>query len=240
MKEKILAIIPARSGSKGLKDKNILEVEGRPLIDFTIKAALNSNCFDTVMVSTDSSLYSEIAKKCGADVPFLRSLKNSSDASTSWDVVREVLTNYKQRGKKFDYVALLQPTSPLRTENDIIEAIRILTKNKNINSVVSVTEVDHPVQWCFKLKNDNLMKEFGSNPDSFKRRQELEKYYRENGALYLVDAKKIMDQEYNIYLDNCFAYVMSRENSIDIDEELDLFILKSILKKGGIGRSVKD
>lgn len=113
-----IAIIPARSGSKGLPDKNILDLNGHPLMYYTIKAALKSGCFDTVMVSTDSEKYADIAKSCGAEVPFLRSEELSSDTAGSWDVVREVLTQYKVMGNSFDYVALMQPTSPLRNAED--------------------------------------------------------------------------------------------------------------------------
>lgn len=103
-----IAIIPARSGSKGLPDKNIIDFCGHPLIYYTIKAAQESGCFDEIMVSTDSSKYAKIAKMYGANVPFLRSEKMSSDNARSWDTVREVLLNYKQMGKMFEYVALLQ------------------------------------------------------------------------------------------------------------------------------------
>ena len=110
---KSIAIIPARSGSKGLPDKNIRPLNGIPLIAYTIKAALDSGMFDTVMVSTDSEKYAEIARKYGAEVPFLRSAATSGDKSSSWDAVKEVLAQYEsQLGKTYDVVALLQVTSP--------------------------------------------------------------------------------------------------------------------------------
>lgn len=224
-----IAIIPARSGSKGLKDKNVIELCGRPLIDYTIRAALDSNCFDTVMVSTDSEKYAEIARKCGADVPFLRSETTSSDTAGSWDAVREVLTKYSEKSKNFDYVALLQPTSPLRDKYDIINAYNILGR-KDVTNVVSVTEVDHPVQWCFPLDETGSLSTFADSPYSMMRRQDLEKNYHENGAIYIVDAKRIMESDYNLYKDNCFAYKMPRERSIDIDEKIDLIIAKFMIE----------
>ena len=151
---KSLAIIPARSGSKGLPDKNIIDLNGKPLMYYTIKAAIESGCFDEIMVSTDSEKYASVARDCGANVPFLRSSVNSNDCAGSWDAVREVLNEYKKMGICFDYVTLLQPTSPLRTSDDIIGVFNLL-KKEYINNVVSVSEVSHPIQWCFKLVKNN-------------------------------------------------------------------------------------
>lgn len=218
-----IAIIPARSGSKGLPDKNILDLNGHPLMYYTIKAALKSGCFDTVMVSTDSEKYADIAKSCGAEVPFLRSEELSSDTAGSWDVVREVLTQYKVMGNSFDYVALMQPTSPLRNAEDIKNAFKMLSRD-NVHTVVSVTEVEHPVQWCFTMPESGSMKKYAESPYNQMRRQDLETHYRENGAIYIVNASKILNRDYNYYGDNCYGYVMPRERSIDIDNNMDFII----------------
>ena len=119
---KNLAIIPARSGSKGLKDKNIKMLSGKPLMAYTIEAAIESKMFCKVMVSTDSGNYAEIAREYGAEVPFLRSNELSGDKAGSWEVVLEVLQQYQTVGEIFDTVCLLQPTSPLRDSADIIQA----------------------------------------------------------------------------------------------------------------------
>lgn len=222
---KSIAVIPARSGSKGLPDKNIMDLNGKPLMAYTIGAALKSGCFDEVMVSTDSDYYAEIAKNCGAAVPFLRGEATSGDNAGSWDVVREVLLNYTNNGRMYDYVALLQPTSPLRNEEDILGVFDML-KNEDVHNVVTVTEVDHPVQQCFKMPPNGSMKEMAESPYSYARRQDLEPYYRENGAIYLVDAKKIMDRDYNFYADACHGYIMECEKSIDIDTRIDFEIAK--------------
>lgn len=226
---KCIAIIPARSGSKGLPDKNILELNGKPLISYTIKAALESNRFSEVMVSTDSEKYAKIAKVYGANVPFLRSDEMSNDSASSWDTVREVLNGYKELGKAFDYVALLQPTSPLRDAEDIDLLFNVF-EEKNANNAVTVTEVDHPVQWCFELGENNLMDKMSASPYSYMRRQELKPYYRENGAIYLVDAYKIMNPSYNFYADECVASIMPREKSIDIDSKIDFVIANEYMK----------
>lgn len=223
-----IAIIPARSGSKGLPDKNIFDLNGRPLMAYTIDAAKKSHCFDEIMVSTDSEKYAEIARRCGAKVPFFRTPETSSDTAGSWDVVREVLLNYASNGRYFDYVALLQPTSPLRDENDIIAAFEMLSKSE-INTVISVTEVEHPVQWCFKMSEDNSMSEVARSPYKYVRRQDLEKHYIQNGAIYLVNAGRIMDKTYDFYGDGCYGYIMPKEKSIDIDTRVDLEVVKIIM-----------
>lgn len=227
---KNIGIITARSGSKGLPDKNILDLNGHPLMYYTIKAALKSGCFDTVMVSTDSEKYADIAKSCGAEVPFLRSEELSSDTAGSWDVVREVLTQYKVMGNSFDYVALMQPTSPLRNAEDIKNAFKMLSRD-NVHTVVSVTEVEHPVQWCFTMPESGSMKKYAESPYNQMRRQDLETHYRENGAIYIVNASKILNRDYNYYGDNCYGYVMPGERSMDIDSRMDFMIADMHIKK---------
>lgn len=235
-----IAIIPARSGSKGLPDKNIIDLKGKPLISYTIRAALDSGCFDEVMVSTDSEQYAEIAREHGANVPFLRSAEMSCDTAIIWDTIREVLTNYKENGKNFEYVAVLQPTSPLRDASDILGVFE-LRKKQNAHNAVTVTEVDHPVQWCFKLPEDCSMDEMSKSSYNYTLRQDLEPYYRENGAVYLIDAKKIMDSKYDFYADKCVGYVMMREKSVDIDTTLDLIIAEAMMNYGmamGLGSTI--
>ena len=227
---KIIAIIPARSGSKGLKDKNIMPLCGKPLMNYTIEAALKSGCFSTVMVSTDSNYYAQIAVKSGAEVPFLRSEEMSSDSASSWDTVREVLEKYSEQGITYDYVALLQPTSPLRNEDDIKGVVGLL-RREGVKAVVTVTEVDHPVQWCFTMPADHSMHEFAKSPFNYMRRQDLEVFYRENGAVFLVNAQKIMNPGYNFYADGCFGYIMPRDRSTDIDSEIDFKLAEILIKR---------
>lgn len=216
-----IAIIPARSGSKGVKDKNIRILNGKPLIYYTVQAALQSKCFDKVMVSTDSSVYADIAVKCGAEVPFLRSKDKSLDTSGSWDVVREVLNRYNEMGLCFEKAALLQPTSPLRDADDIKGACDMFL-DENVHAIVSVTAVEHPVQWCFRMNADGYIGDVAKSPYINMRRQELEKYYRENGAIYIVNASEILDPDYNLYAKGCYGYEMKSEKSVDIDTEIDL------------------
>jgi len=222
-----IAIIPARSGSKGLKDKNIKLLNGKPLMAYTIEAAQKSNLFDEVFVSTDSEEYARIARSFGASVPFLRNKDLSSDTASSWDVVKDSLSNYKKVGKEFDTVALLQPTSPLRKSDDIINAYDKM-KIENANAIVSVCEVDHSPLWCNTLPGNSSLKDF-INQDLIKKpRQGLETYYRINGAIYIVKTDYLISTE-NIYGNNCYATIMPKENSVDIDDLVDFRIAEALM-----------
>lgn len=216
-----VAIIPARSGSKGLLDKNIKLLNGKPLMAYTIESAINSNIFDEVMVSTDSIKYAKIAENFGATIPFMRSTENASDIASSWDTVEEVLLEYEKKGKFFDDFCLLQPTSPLRTAEDIQNAYRIFNE-KNAIAVVSVCECEHSPLWCNTLGDDMELNEF-INPQNYLQRQKLKKFYRINGAIYIVGRKEFQKDQF-IYREGSFAYIMSQNRSIDIDNLLDFKI----------------
>lgn len=223
-----IAIIPARSGSKGLKDKNIAELNGKPLMAYTIEAAQESCCFDYVMVSTDSEQYADIARKYGAEVPFLRGQVSSSDQASSWSVVKEVLDNLKQQDICFDEIALLQPTSPLRTAEDIRKAFAFY-EDKDAVSVVSVCEVAHPMEWSFTLDESCSMDEYAKSPYRMIRRQDIPKRYMANGAIYITKADIFEKDEIDIYAERCYAYVMSPDKSCDIDTQTDLIVAMSLL-----------
>lgn len=224
---KNLAIIPARSGSKGLKNKNIMELNGMPLLAYSIKAALESEKFSHVMVSTDSKEYAEIAKKNGAEVPFLRDEHNSSDSASSWDVVREVLNKYKDLGITFDTVSLLQPTSPLRTAKDICNAYDLFYEKK-ATSVISVCETEHSPLWCNILSDSLCMDGFLNNKNN-SQRQKLDTYYRINGSIYIVDVKHFLEDK-NIYDSGSYAYIMPIDRSVDIDTKIDFIIAEALIK----------
>ena len=228
---KNLAVIPARSGSKGLKDKNIKELKGKPLLAYSIDAAKESGLFSEIMVSTDSEKYAQTAKELGASVPFLRTKETSSDSAGSWDVVREVLKNYACMEKSFDSVCLLQPTSPLRTAEDICSGYGIM-KEKRADAVVAVCEMDHSPLWSNTLPADFSMAGFIKAEVKGKPRQDLPVYYRVNGALYLWKVE-VLIRELEIYSEKCYAYVMPGERSIDIDTEFDFkmaeFLMENLL-----------
>jgi CMP-N,N'-diacetyllegionaminic acid synthase len=228
--QKIISIIPARSGSKGLKDKNIRPFSGKPLLAHTISAAKESGVFDEIFVSTDSPYYAGIAKEYGASVPFLREYSLATDTASSWDVVKNALIQYQNAGFYFDVVILLQPTSPLRTFGDIQNALKLYCE-KNANAVVSVCETNHSPLWTNTLPEDHSLAHFIREDAKNKPRQLLEKYYQINGALYIVNVDYLMKGN-DIYGDNCFAYIMPKESSIDIDDELDFLIGELLMNKG--------
>lgn len=227
LKEKMsnLAIIPARSGSKGLKNKNILNLCGKPLMYYSITAAIKSGVFEEVIVSTDSSEYAEIAKECGAKIPFLRSKENSSDKASSWDTVLEVLKCYEKIGKSFDNICLLQPTSPLRDETDIKNAYDLI--KKGAKAAVSVCEAEHSPLLVNSLPDDRSMENFLSESGN-KRRQDSGKFYRLNGAIYFVNTEFLKENTF-IYRKGCKALIMSGSHSVDIDSELDFLYAQTLM-----------
>lgn len=224
---KSIAIIPARSGSKELIDKNIKLLCGKPLLAYTIEAAIKSNCFDEVMVSTDSSEYATIAKEFGANVPFLRSKKTASDHASSWDAVLEVISSYKESGKEFSQICLLQPTSPMRDALDIRAAFKKMDK-LDARAIVSICEMEHSFSLCNKVGSNDSLDNFISR-FSNKRRQDVKKYYRLNGAIYLVKLDFLYEDTF-LYRKGCYGLIMEQSHSIDIDTELDLLIAKTILE----------
>lgn len=223
-----IAIIPARSGSKGLKDKNIKELCGKPLMAYSIEAAIESSCFNEVMVSTDSESYAEIARNYGATVPFLRSNASSTDIATSWEMVNEVLEGYRKLGKKFDTFCLLQPTSPLRTADDIKYAYD-LYYNKASFAVVSVCEAEHSPLWCGRLTEPYELDKF-IDVESMKQRQSNGKFYRLNGAIYIVNINRYKNNMY-LYQKGSYAYIMKQEQSIDIDTDIDFLLAELLMEK---------
>lgn len=225
---KNLAVILARSGSKGLRDKNIKLLDGKPLLVYSIEAACDSKIFDCVHVSTDSPQYANLAEKYGADVPFLRSEELASDYANSWDAIEEVLEKYAAIGHFFDMVTLLQPTSPLRAAQDIISAYSMF-QFPEVKAIVSVCEMDHSPLWSNILPADYSMENF-QRLDSFEARQKMDIYYRINGAIYMID-RKFLQENHKIYRKGCYAYVMSKERSIDIDTQLDFDIAEFLLRR---------
>lgn len=229
MNDKILAIIPARSGSKGLKNKNIKKINGKPMISYTIEAAVKSGIFSNIIVSTDSHKYAEIAKNDGAEVPFIRPKKLGTDESTTTEVILHAISEMeKSNDERYDYFMLLQPTSPLRTAENIKKAYSLL-KEKNANAVVSVCETDHNPLWSNTLDESLSLDNFIDKKKD-QRRQELPTYYRLNGAIYL--AKVNYYKKYNnFYTNKSFAYIMNKRESIDVDDIIDFRLAEILLEE---------
>lgn len=227
----VIYIIPARGGSKGLPGKNLQRLGDKPLIAWTIEAALNASVKGKVVVSTDSPEIAAIARALGAEVPFMRPDELASDTASTMDVVFHALEWYKKNNEHFSTVVLLQPTSPLRNASDIDTAL-VLMKNKNAGSVVSVSECAHHPLWANTLAADGSMKGFLKEEVKGKNRQQLPVYYQLNGAIYISDTEKLYRNK-NFLNDETLAYIMPAERSVDVDSELDLLVAgQLILKKG--------
>lgn len=220
--KKVLAIIPARGGSKRLPRKNILPLIGKPLIAWTIEAGLGCKYIDKVIVSSDDDEILKISQNFGADI-IKRPEKLASDTSSSFDALKHTIESID----KYDYIILLQATSPLRHYKHIDEAIELLIE-KNANAIVSVCEMDHSPLWSNKIDKNLSMQGFLREEVLNKRSQDLEKYYRLNGAIYICEVKKLLQQESFFLKENIYAYKMDRKSSIDIDEDID-FKIASLL-----------
>lgn len=214
-KKTFLAIIPARGGSKRLPRKNVLPLAGKPLIAWTIESALNSKLVDKVLVTSDDDEILKVSDSFGA-ATLKRPAALAQDTSTSFDAIKHAIENTE----KFDYIVLLQPTSPLRSSQQIDEAIQLL-ESKSADAIVSVTETEHSPLWANTLPEDDSMTGFLSDNLLNTRSQDLESYYRLNGAIYICKANKLLEASSFFINENIYAYKMTQASSVDIDTELD-------------------
>ena len=224
-KKSFLAIIPARGGSKRLPRKNILNLNEQPLISYSIDAGLKSKYIDKVVVSSDDNEILDIAKKYGADV-IKRPEYLASDTATSFDAIEHAMQNTE----KYDYIILLQPTSPLRTSLHIDEAIELL-EHKSADAVVGLCEVDHSPLWSNTLDESLSLKSFLKDDVLNKRSQDLEAYYRINGAIYICHSDRLLEKKTFFLKDRIFAYKMDRYSSVDIDESIDFKFAEILMKE---------
>lgn len=231
----ILGLIPARGGSKGLPRKNIKPLSGKPIIAWTIEQALASRYLDRLIVSTDDEEIAEVSRKYGAEIPFMRPKELAEDNAKGIDVVLHAIDwlMKNDRRKQYDLIMLLQPTSPLRKFDDIDKAIELLFFKK-AKAIVSVCKVDHHPLWANTLPEDGCMKDFIRKEIMNENRQKLPIFYRLNGAIYIAHCDYLKKQK-SFFGKETFAYIMPKERSIDVDNELDLklienmFIIKGIL-----------
>lgn len=215
--KKILALIPARGGSKGIPNKNITDLAGKPLIAYSIDACKGSRFVDDIVVSTDSEKIATIARTFGAEVPFMRPEELAMDTSKTLDAVLHAVSELKKQGREYDSIVLIQPTQPLRTSEDIDGAIDTYYINSE-QDVVSVCEVsEHPLLMR-TLKEGVLVPLLDKS--STCRRQDMDKYYKVNGCVYVNSVNNL--NENTSFNDNLIPYVMDRSHSVDIDEPADL------------------
>jgi pseudaminic acid cytidylyltransferase len=214
---KILAIIPARGGSKRIPRKNIQPFLGKPIIQYSIETALKSGLFNEVMVSTDDAEISEISIKAGAQIPFLRSPQTSNDDAHVADVIEEVLAKYKQQGKEFDVFCVFFPTAPFIRQNRLSEGLEMLNKD-GFDSVFPVLRYSYPIQRSLKIENGKVSMNW---PENFnKRSQDLPLAYHDSGQFYWMKTEAFLMQK-KLFAKNSGAIVLSDLEAHDIDTPED-------------------
>ena len=227
MNKTFLAIIPARGGSKRLPRKNILDLCGKPLISYSIEAGLKSKYISKVIVSSDDNEILTISKECGAET-INRPEYLANDTATTFDALEHTINSLE----KYDYIVLLQPTSPLRNEKHIDEAIELLNE-KDADAIISVCETEHSPLWCNTLDEELNMSNFLPKEVLNKRSQDLPKYYRINGAIYICKTEELLKNKSFFLKDKVFAYIMDKKDSVDIDEEIDFKLAQFCLTLQG-------
>ena len=216
--EKAIAIITARGGSMRIPKKNIKKFCGKPIIAYSIEAAIKSEKFSEVMVSTDSQEIAEIAKKYGAKVPFLRSERTSDDYATTSDVLLEVISRYKEQGREFQYICCIYPTAPFVTKEKLTEAIELIDTKKAL-AVMPIVEFSYPPQRCYVM-NANSSIEYKYPQYARSRSQDLEKQYHDAGQFYVYDTVNYLKNQGKIWK-NILPVVVSELEVQDIDNETD-------------------
>lgn len=233
MKEKYLAIVTARSGSKRLPGKNVRDLCGKPLFVWSVLAGLKCPLVARTIVSTDSVEYQRIAIAAGADCPWLRDPALAADETASADVVKEVLDRLGEEVKQYRALVLLQPTSPLRTAEDISGALA-LYESRKASAVVSVSEAECPPAWMGKLPDTLVMDEFVPTQFRGLRSQELGAWYRLNGAVYVIGISEFR-REHGFMPRGTLGYEMPRERSIDVDTAFDFNLAELLMAQPGKG-----
>jgi CMP-N-acetylneuraminic acid synthetase len=219
---KYIAIIPARGGSKRLPGKNLMQIAGKPLIGWTIEAAIGSGVFSRVIVSTDNWEIAVEAAKFGAEVPFMRPEELAQDHTPSIDVLihayKEVTSGLEK--SPWTHLACLQPTSPLRSAENIREAAQLL-EEKQADAVISVCRTEHSPLWSNTLPPSLSLDQFIPERIQKTPSQDLPAYYRLNGAIYFCLIDRMLAERTLFLQSKAYAYIMNRKDSIDIDDQVD-------------------
>lgn len=229
----VFAVIPARGGSKRVPNKNIRDVDGKPLIAHSIEQATAAETIDRAVVSTDDSEIAAIAREYGGDVPFKRPSRLATDEAKSPPVVEHALDWIESNGESPAIVAMLQVTTPLRTQDDIDRAIRMLRHNEQAESVISVTEYDTPPYWAVEQGSDGFLQPHFEEDvlwtDDAPRSQDLPCLFMPNGAIFAAKTE-VFRNECSFYTDSTATYEMPPRRAIDIDEPFELKIVRSLFE----------
>ncbi|BCN32516.1 acylneuraminate cytidylyltransferase family protein [Anaeromicropila herbilytica] len=231
---KILFLLPARSGSKGVKDKNIKKLAGKPLMAYSIEAIKTSEAYKNgkarILLSTESEEYAVIGRKLGAEVPFLRPKELAEDNSKIIDTLKNIMNQYKIQNEKFDMLAMIQITSPFITGDDIDQAIQLLSQSEDVDSVISVTKAETIPLWCNVLDKSLKMDDFIEESIKRKNRQELPDYYKITGAIRATKWNHFIQNNYDWYK-NSVAFIMEQSHSIDIDTQLEFEYAEFLMER---------
>ncbi|RDU59044.1 acylneuraminate cytidylyltransferase family protein [Helicobacter marmotae] len=223
-----IAIIPARMGSKGLKDKNIKPLCGKPLLAWSIESALDCDYIDEVVVSTDSTLYADIALSYGASVPFIRPDSLSKDTTTTFEVLEHCINYYKEvLNKAFDYVVLLEPTSPLRERGDINRAIEQLHKHKDAQSIVGICATCGSNPAFLVHLDKGFIRPYENTNFAPIRRQEIKPVYFFEGSVYISQTHALLAHK-NFYHHLTLGFEVPKWKSFEIDDEDDFIIIQAL------------
>lgn len=226
--KKILCVILARKNSKGIKNKNIQKINGKPLIYFPIKASLKSKLIDKTIFSSDSKIYQKLALKFGAESPYIRSSKLSRDTTPSFDVIEDILLRLKKSQIFYDIIVLLEPTSPFTESKDIDNALKIMIDGKFI-SLVSILECSkYSINFQFKKFKNNKIKAL-STKNIHKRRQDVTKTHILDGSVYISFVSDFLKNR-GFLSDKTYGYELPKWKSIEIDDEYDLMLSRMIYK----------
>ena len=229
-KKKILAIIPARGGSKGLSQKNIKLLLGKPLIGWTIEQAKSSKYIDEIHVSTDDREIADIAEKFDVKIPQLRPANLALDSTSSMDVVEYIIELYSKNSEEFDIIILLEPTSPLRKIDDIDNAIELLMKNDQSDGLISVggVQTEHPLS-VKRINEARKLEPYFESTKKIYQRQQADKAYFPYGVIYMIKTD-IFKQKKAFYTENVIPYFIERWQNYEIDDIYDFICVESILK----------
>lgn len=226
----IIGIIPARGGSRGVPGKNIKLLEGKPLISYAIAEGKKSKYIDKLILSTDDEHIAATSREMGLEVPFMRPAELAGDLSKAIDTYIYTLGEMERIYKYWaDILVVLQPTSPLRTFEDIDGAINLFL-TRDADSVVSVCEVEHSPYWYKTLDSDNKLQQFLDCDDVNANRQKLPAVYRPNGAVYVFKRELIMEKK-AYYSDKSYAYIMPNDRSVDIDTQIDFKLAELLINE---------
>ncbi|MEK5757567.1 acylneuraminate cytidylyltransferase family protein [Acinetobacter variabilis] len=231
-KYNVTALIPARGGSKRLPRKNVKLLHGKPLIAWSIEVAKVSKYIDRVVVSTDDEEIKRISEQHGAEVPFLRPEHLANDHASSFDVIKHTI-DYLKLDQSNELIVLLQPTSPLRLVSEIDRALEFFV-HKNAKGVVSISETEHSPMWSNTLPENSCMSDFIRPEVQGKRSQDLPKFFRLNGSIYIYETLSLLEQSKIFFNENVYGFKTSLETAVDIDTGLDFLIAETIMKNRAI------